>query len=828
MDAFPRAGRIVAVLGPTNTGKTHLALDRMLGHASGMIGFPLRLLARENYERIVRLKGAGAVALLTGEEKILPPHPRWFVCTVESMPLDRPVEFLAVDEIQLCADPDRGHVFTDRLLHARGRAETMFLGADTIRPLLRRLVPGVEFLARPRFSSLSYSGPRKLTRLPGRSAIVAFSAQDVYAIAELVRRQRGGAAVVLGALSPRTRNAQVGLYQAGEVEYLVATDAIGMGLNMDVDHVAFAALRKFDGRVPRALDAAEVAQIAGRAGRHMNDGTFGTTADLPGIDDDVVEAVESHAFPPLKRLHWRNADLRFTSVPALLASLGRLPDDPGLMRARDADDQLVLQALARDDEVMALANHPDRVRLLWEVCQVPDFRKILADHHSRLLGTLFRHLAARPGRLPADWLEAQVRRLDRTDGDMDTLTARIAHVRTWTYISHRPGWVPDAAAWQERTRAIEDRLSDALHERLTQRFVDRRTAVLVRRLKDQDDLLAAVAGSGEVLVEGQFVGTLDGFRFQADHAEGAHAVRAVNAAAQRALKSEIAHRVSRLAAEPDEAFGLDGQGRIHWRGAAVARLAAGPDMLRPVVALLPSDLIAAAAREALQRRLSAWLRDHLALAAAPLMRALAAALPGPARGLVYQLGLGLGSMPRAGAEPLLAALTPGDRKALARLGVRLGVESLYLPEMLKPAAQALRALLWSAWAGREVPPPPPGRASLVMADGVPPAFYEAIGFRPLGGRALRLDLLERFTAELRGLARQGPFAPPPALLPPLGLPQADLPAVLAALGYRRQDGGAGPALYAAARRAAPPRRGRPRPAADSPFAALRHLIPTGQ
>ncbi len=824
MDAFPRAGRIVAVLGPTNTGKTHLALERMLGHASGMIGFPLRLLARENFERIVRLKGAGAVALLTGEEKILPPHPRWFVCTVESMPLDRPVDFLAVDEIQLCADPDRGHVFTDRLLHARGRAETMFLGADTIRPLLRRLVPGVEFLARPRFSRLSYSGPRKLTRLPGRSAIVAFSAQDVYAIAELVRRQRGGAAVVLGALSPRTRNAQVGLYQAGEVEYLVATDAIGMGLNMDVDHVAFAALRKFDGRVPRALDAAEVAQIAGRAGRHMNDGTFGTTADLPGIDDDIVAAVEEHSFPPLKRLQWRNADLRFTSVEALLASLSRLPDDPGLARARDADDQLVLQALARDDAVLALANHPERVRLLWEVCQVPDFRKILADHHSRLLGTIFRHLTARPGRLPADWLEGQVRRLDRTDGDVDTLTTRIAHVRTWTYISHRVDWVADAPAWQERTRAIEDRLSDALHERLTQRFVDRRTAVLVRRLKDQDELLSAVTGSGEVRVEGQFVGTLDGFRFQADQTEGTHAARALSAAAQRALQSEITGRVGRLAAEPDEAFSLEADGLIQWRGAAVARLAAGPEMLRPTLALLPSDLMSVAAREAVQSRLSAWLRAFLAREAAPLMRALAADLPGPARGLVYQVGLGLGSMPRAGAEPLVAALSPDDRKALARLGLRLGMESLYLPEMLKPAAQALRARLWAAWAGAAAPPLPPGRASLVMAEGVAPAFYEAVGFRPLGGRAVRLDLLERFTAELRALARQGPFTPPAVLLPPLGLPQAALPALLAVLGYRRQDGADGAALYTAPRRPPPRRVGKP-PVADSPFAALRRLKP---
>ncbi|HLN25750.1 MAG TPA: helicase-related protein, partial [Patescibacteria group bacterium] len=462
------AGRVIAVLGPTNTGKTHLAIERMLGHRTGMIGFPLRLLARENYERILRLKGANAVALLTGEEKIIPKHPSYFVCTVESMPLDRRVEFLAIDEIQLCADPDRGHVFTDRLLHARGASETMFLGAETIKPLLRRLVPEVEFISRPRFSELTYTGPRKLTRLSPRSAIVAFSAADVYSIAEMVRRQRGGAAVVLGALSPRTRNAQVGLYQAGEVDYLVATDAIGMGLNMDVDHVAFAALRKFDGRAPRGLEASEVAQIAGRAGRHMNDGTFGTTGDIGGLEPDIVEAVESHAFQPLKTLQWRNAELRFTSVEALQGSLNRHPDRPGLIRSRDADDQLALQALARDEEVLKRAGSPDHVRLLWDVCQIPDFRKSLAEQHTRLLGAIFRHLTSPGRRLPADWLDAQVKRIDRTDGEMDTLITRIANVRTWTYVSHRADWVADPLAWQERTRAIEDRLSDALHERLTQ------------------------------------------------------------------------------------------------------------------------------------------------------------------------------------------------------------------------------------------------------------------------------------------------------------------------------------------------------------------------
>ena len=824
-----QASRVVAVLGPTNTGKTHLALERMLGHASGMIGFPLRLLARENYDRIARLKGAGTVALLTGEEKIIPPHPKWFICTVESMPLDRRVDFMAVDEIQLCADPDRGHVFTDRLLHARGLSETMFLGAETIKPLIRKLVPGAEFIARPRFSQLSYTGPRKLTRLPARSAIVAFSAQEVYDIAELVRRQRGGAAVVLGALSPRTRNAQVGLYQAGEVDYLVATDAIGMGLNMDVDHVAFAAMRKFDGRSPRHLDASEVAQIAGRAGRHMNDGTFGTTGDIGGIDEDIVAAVESHTFPALKRLQWRSADLRFTSVEALLGSLNRLPDHPGLARAREADDQLVLQALARDTELMERVRHPDRVRLLWDVCQVPDFRKSLAEQHSRLLGAIFRHLTDKAGRIPADWLDAQVKRLDRTDGDMDTLITRIANVRTWTYISHRSDWVNDPLGWQERTRALEDRLSDALHERLTQRFVDRRTAMLVRRLKDNDELVSAVARDGGVLVEGHFVGRLDGFRFQADAAESGQAARAVSSAAQRALRGEIASRVAKVASEPDDAFSLDQQGFILWQDAAVAKLAAGSEVLKPTVALLPSDLIETAAREALHHRLSLWLTSFIARAARPLVTARDADLSGPARGLVYQLAENLGSMPRGGAVSLVRALSDEDRKTLARLGVRLGVESLFLPDMLKPAAQALRALLWCVSRERTaIAPPPPGRAAVALDKDVPRAFYEAIGFRVVGGMAVRTDMLERLAAVLRGLARQGEFSLPADAGSFLGLNAAALPPLLTALGYQA----IGEGKFAWTKKAGPhhqPKERRPhgrkpkRDAEASPFAALKHL-----
>ncbi|MCH6586864.1 MAG: disulfide oxidoreductase, partial [Proteobacteria bacterium] len=574
MSSFAHS-RVTAVLGPTNTGKTYLAIERMLGHRSGMIGFPLRLLARENYDRVVALKGARQVALVTGEEKIVPPRARYFLCTVESMPLDRPVAFLGVDEIQLCADPDRGHVFTDRLLHARGLEETMFLGAETIRPILRRLVPEAEVITRPRFSTLAYSGARKLTRLPPRSAVVAFSAAEVYAMAELMRRQRGGTAVVLGALSPRTRNAQVAMFEAGEVDYLVATDAIGMGLNLNLDHVAFAKLVKFDGRAVRRLTPAEVGQIAGRAGRHMSDGTFGTTGEVGALEPELVEAVEAHRFDPLRALHWRNRDLDFRSPRLLLRALERPPPAPELIRVREADDFTALAALARDPEIAELAGNPGAVRLLWEVCQVPDFQKILSDQHARLLGRMYRFLAVGDGCLPEDWVARQIDRIDRSDGDIDTLTARIAHIRTWTYVANRGDWLGDAGHWQERARAIEDKLSDALHERLTQRFVDRRAATLVRRLRAGDDLLAAVKADGEVVVEGEFVGRLEGFRFRLDGTVEIEDAKALLTAARRALAGEIPARVKRLELDGDAAFALEADGRLAWRGVPVARLAAG-------------------------------------------------------------------------------------------------------------------------------------------------------------------------------------------------------------------------------------------------------------
>ena len=824
--------RLTAVLGPTNTGKTYLAVERMLGHRSGMIGFPLRLLARENYDRIVAVRGARAVALVTGEEKILPPNPSYFVCTVESMPLDRRVGFLAVDEIQMAADQERGHIFTDRLLHARGLDETMFLGAETARPLIRQLVPDVEFITRPRFSSLSYAGYKKVTRLPSRTAVVAFSAAEVYRLAELVRRQRGGTAVVLGALSPRARNAQVGMYQAGEVDYLVATDAIGMGLNMDVRHVAFSSLTKFDGRYPRRLSPAETAQIAGRAGRHMSDGTFGATADLETFEGELVAAIEEHRFDPLKAFCWRNSDLDMRTVERLQSSLDRRPPHAKLVRGREGEDQRVLAALTRDETLRALASNPERVALLWDVCQIPDFRKTMTDAHTRLLGDIYGFLA-REDRLPSDWVARQVGRLDRTEGDIDALMARIAGTRTWTYVSHRAGWLDDAAHWQERSRALEDKLSDALHERLTQRFVDRRAAVRVRRLRDGGDMLGGVTRDGEVTVEGEYVGQLQGFRFAPDAVDLGDDTRPLLNAAQRVLRSEIDDRVKRFGAEPDAAFRLDQAGRVLWNGEPVARLVAGPTVLSPRVEPLSSDLLEGPHRQQIRERAEAWLAQHIAGELAPLVRLRDAPLSGAARGLAFQLVEWLGAVPRSVVEKQVQPLSRGERGQLAGLGVRIGSETVFVPALMQRRASRLRALLWAVHAGRDGDPALPGapgkRVTLMRADPrVPATYYAAIGFRVVGPIALRVDRLERLAAAARMLAAQGSFAPTPALCELAGCAAHEIGPVLRTLGYREQDGE--PTTYQRRSRSRRrPAAGRPQAhasredAAASPFAKLRQL-----
>lgn len=762
---------VTAVLGPTNTGKTFLAMDRLLGHASGMIGFPLRLLARENYDKAVAAKGADQVALITGEEKIIPGGARYFICTVESMPVDRDVSFFCVDEIQLAADRERGHVFTDRLLHGRGKVETMFLGAETIRPLIRRLVPKARFESRPRFSKLTYSGPKKLTRLPRRSAVVAFSVSEVYGIADLIRRQRGGTAIVMGALSPRTRNAQVALYQSGEVDYLVATDAIGMGLNMDVDHVAFASLSKFDGRAPRALTAPELAQIAGRAGRHMNDGTFGTTADSPTLDPEIITQIEGHEFPAIKSLYWRNTDLRFASVEALIHSLKKGTPGAGLTKPPAAEDQAVLELLAKDADVRDRAKGAKRVELLWDVAQVPDFRKLRSDSHSRLLHQVYLHLSGEREVLSEDWIADHIKRLDRKDGDIHTLMDRIAAIRIWTYLSNRPGWVENAAEWQAQSRAVEDRLSDRLHDKLTQQFIDRRTAHLVKKLKTDEAVAPVIDDKDRVMVDGHFIGQMEGLTFKADKTGQRTADRALANTASAALVPELSRRAQALCAAESSAFALDDSARIHWHSVAIAKLTPGSHILNPGLDLIADERLTRPDREKSEHRLQTWIEQHIATVLPGVSATQDSSLSGAARGLAYRLAESLGTVARADVDAQIKSLTDEDRKALTHLGVRFGLDAVFVPAALKAEPVRLRALLWNVFNSQSpfFVAPPAGRVSFETQPGIPAAFYLACGFRPVKGTAYRVDMVERFSNDVRRLLREKVKVLPPEILPPLGI-----------------------------------------------------------
>ncbi len=773
LPARQRARGVTAALGPTNTGKTWLAIERMTAYPTGMIGLPLRLLAREVYGRVVEKMGVGKVALITGEEKIKPKGARYHVCTVEAMPTDLEVDFVAIDEVQLCGDPDRGHVFTDRVLNRRGKAETLLVGAATMRPLIERLMPGAAIVHRPRLSQLTHAGEKKITRLPRRSAIVAFSAEEVYAVAELIRRQNGGAAVVMGSLSPRTRNAQVEMFQSGEVDYLVATDAIGMGLNLDLNHVAFASDRKFDGHRNRRLTPAEFGQIAGRAGRHMRDGTFGTTGRCPAFEPELVEALQEHLFEPVKLLHWRNPLLDYASIASLQASLGVSPVEEGLTRAKVADDEMTLELLARDPGIRALARDPATTERLWEVCQLPDYRKLASHHHAELAGTIFRHLMER-GAIPVEWFAAEVATLDRVDGDIDSLSSRIAQIRTWTFCANRPDWLADHRHWQGVTRLVEDKLSDALHERLASRFVDRRTSVLMRRLRENAMLEAIVSATGDVLVEGQHVGTLQGFCFTADARAAGPEMKALNAAAAKALTSEIEARAAKIVLGADEACVLSNDGLLRWSGEPVARLFAGEQVMTPQLRIIADAHLNGAAREQVEARLALWLKSHLArhLGALQVLEA-PPELAGAARGIAFQLAEALGVLERSKVADEVKALSQEDRAALRQLGVRFGAYHLYVPALLKPGPRALAALLWSLKHGGPEPLglteivhlAASGRTSIPVDAEVPRQLYRAAGFRVCGTRALRVDILERLADLIR-----------PAVMYRPGLTQGEPPA----------------------------------------------------
>ena len=795
-----------AILGPTNTGKTYLAIERMCGHSSGVIGFPLRLLAREVYDRVVALKGEKQVALLTGEERIVPPTARYFLCTAESMPVSggdahhdddpqRDFAFAAIDEAQLGIDPERGHVFTDRMLRARGREETLILGSDTLRPIVRELLPEAEIVSRPRFSTLSYAGSVKLSRLPLRSAVVAFSAEQVYALAEMLRRFKGGAAVVMGALSPATRNAQVAMFQRGEVDYLVATDAIGMGLNMDVSHVAFAGLEKFDGRRDRRLTIPEMAQIAGRAGRHQKDGTFGTLGlaeESGGFGEEEITAIEDHRFRPLDFVYWRNAELDFSDVRTLIRSLERKSDDPILRAAPEAIDLSVLKIVAEDPAIAS--KRGAQARRLWAVCGLPDFRKVGPLHHARMVRRLFSYIGE-GGHVPHEWFAAEVARLDNMSGDIEALADRLAGIRSWAYIAHRADWLKEPAKWAERTREVEARLSDALHERLTQRFVDRRTAVLVRDIgaRGSDALPVTVAADGEVSVGPEPIGHLSGFDFRVDPSTRLADKRLLLAAAERRLGDELDRRAKALVEANDNAFQLlveeDGGLAVAWEGHVLARLAAGRSLLEPALRTARAlDRLSVPTRAELRARLERWLDAQINKHLRPLERLAAVAtdpLSSPGvRALAAMLTDAGGALPRRAALGAIAHLASPDREALHRLRVRLGPLDIFLRSLLKPEAQYWRAALLAVKQGQTMPALASPGAATLTAEADPRGA--ALAYRRLGAMWIRIDLADRLASYARKVRAAGGDNPvDQALATSIGLNEEAIARLMNEIGFTR-------------------------------------------
>ncbi len=794
-----------AVLGPTNTGKTWFAIERMLAHRSGMIGLPLRLLAREVYQTIIGRIGPQHVALVTGEERIVPATPRYWVCTVEAMPTDMTVECLAIDEIQTAISFDRGHVFTNRLLTARGTHETLLLGAATMVPVIRALLPDAEIIHRPRLSELTYTGSRKLSRQPQRTAIVAFSAAQVYAIAELIRRERGGAAVVMGALSPRTRNAQVDLYQNGDVDFLVATDAIGMGLNLDVHHVAFADDHKFDGHQTRPLTPAEFGQIAGRAGRHLRNGTFGVTAHAELFEPELIEALESHDFAPIRQLQWRNAELDFASIDALRSSLEATPTHKALTRVPIATDQQALEFVARN-EAARLATGRGAVEVLWQCCQIPDYRDISPAAHGEIVTRIFSDLR-RHQKVDADWIAEQVRFCENTSGDIDTLSNRIRQIRTWTFVANRRNWLEDPTHWREKTRDIEDRLSDALHERLTQRFVDRRTSVLMRHLRDKLMVQPEINDRGEVHLEGHLIGTIEGFRFTLARTDDDG--KNLRGAAAQVVAPQIRHRAERLSGAPNEELLLSTDGYLRWRGEIIAQIAEGDSILAPRLIVLADESLNGPDLERVQDRINLWLRHHInTLLESVIALSEPAELEGAARGIAFQLSEKLGLLPRSAVAEEVKGLDQDVRAKMRKLGIKFGAYHIYLPISLKPAPRELALILFALKNGgvrqKGVSELPQivlsGRTSFEIDPEISQKLYEVAGFKVAGKRAVRVDILERLADIIRplialdpsraqgelpaGAAEANGFRVTVEMTSLLGCAGEDFASILSSLGYR--------------------------------------------
>ena len=779
--------QILAILGPTNTGKTFLAIERMLEYGNGVIGFPLRLLAREVYDKIVLKIGYERVALVTGEEKIIPPKADYYLCTVESMPQDINFEFAAIDEIQMCADPERGHIFTDRLMNYRGDKLTMFLGSDTIKKLLTELVPETEFIYRERLSKLTYSGYKKISRIKPRSAIIAFSVDDVYALAEFVRRQKGGAAVVMGSLSPKTRNSQVEIYQSGDVDFLIATDAIGMGINMDIDNVYFSGLKKYDGKKIRDLRDSEIGQISGRAGRYMNDGSFGTTGDCERLTDEQIDKVENHRFDDVLNIFWRNSNLDFTSSQNLIQSLSVRPPQDNLQRNKDLIDETTFRFLVSEKSNLNFNNHQNFVKLLWECCQIPDFTKSSYNEHTDIIYKVFSFLSSDKGKITNDWMKQQLSNLNNYEGNIDSLANRISYIRTWSYVSNKSNWVENADYWIAKTKEIEDRLSEKLHEELSKSFVDKRISVLSRGLKQDIELNTKIIDTNKIYINEHYIGKINGLKIELDYSSTNldTDIKSLKKAARSGAQQELKNRIEKII-NHQELLELKEDLKIYWQDSKIAEIKPGKNYLNPVIKLFIDDTLEDNDFSNLKLTIENWiekekqkhLSDLISIEKTSLKNSLA-------RGLAYQLFENNGVLNRETASNMIKNLNKEERYELRKKGIKIGKYHIYQPRMIRPNAVKFKTILWKCFnSTKEMSYPNFGINFLKNFKNKNKNFLRICGFETFGNFIIRVDILERLFIEIINRSKDYKFKLDSKILNLLGCTKDDFVNFIKLIGYK--------------------------------------------
>ena len=778
--------QIISVLGPTNTGKTHFAVERMLQFETGVIGFPLRLLAREVYDNCVKKLGSNRVALITGEEKIIPPTANYYLCTVESMPLDLNFEFVAIDEIQMCADPERGHIFTDRLLNYRGDKLTMFLGADTMKNIISNLVPSSEFVYRDRLSKLIYTGYKKISRIQPRSAIVAFSVDEVYALAEFIRRQRGGAAIVMGSLSPKTRNAQVDLYQSGDVDFLVATDAIGMGINMNIDHVSFSNLRKYDGKKIRGLRNTEIGQISGRAGRYKNDGSFGITGDCEALTSEQIEKLENHKFDSVVNIYWRNSSLDFSSIKKFIESLNKPPSIPNLLRNRELIDENMFKFLTTEKSQLKINNEENHISKLWECCQIPDFTKSSYNEHMEIVTSVFNFLTSDKEKITNDWMKKQVSNLDNLIGNIDAIANRISHVRTWSYVANKRNWVENNDYWIAKTKDIEDKLSDRLHEELSKSFVDKRISILSRGLKQDIQHEAKISENNEIIMDGQLVGKINGLKIILDYTSNALQtdIRSIKKAARNGAALELKKRIEEIIASPEH-FSLKKDKNIYWKEKIIGKIYPGKNYLNPDVKILVDESVELQDQQRISSSLSNWLKLEKQNLLQDLIKIENSQYENRfIRGLCYQLFENNGVLKRENVNEIVKQINKEDRSILRKLGIKIGRYHIYQPRMVKPAAVIFKTILWNCFHNLSNNKSPAFGLNFVKNFTNQDKEYLLIcGFETFDNYIIRIDILERLFLKIISLSKNGLFELTSDILNLLGSTKEDFKELMKKMNY---------------------------------------------